>query len=80
MLIVAAGILALMLAFIVPRFQVVFQDLMGGRPMPPFTLFVLGLSAAFKNHLVAVLAGAAGAGIGFRLFAATRAGRRRWIA
>lgn len=76
MLIVAAGILALMLAFIVPRFQVVFQDLMGGRPMPPFTLFVLGLSAAFKNHLVAVLAGAAGAGIGFRLFAATRAGRR----
>jgi len=75
-LIVAAGILALMMAFIVPRFQVVFQDLMGGRPMPPFTLFVLGLSAAFKNHLLAMLAGAAGAGIGFRLLATTCAGRR----
>ena len=26
-----------MLAFIVPRFETVFADLMGGRPMPAFT-------------------------------------------
>ena len=75
-LIVAGGILALMMAFIVPRFQVVFQDLMGSRPMPPFTQFVLGLSAVVHNHLLAVLAGAAGGVIGFRLLAVTRAGRR----
>ncbi len=73
---VAAAILVLMMAFIVPRFQGVFQDLMGGRPMPAFTLFVLGVSAAFKNHLLAILAGTAAAVTGFRLFSRTRAGRR----
>ncbi len=73
---VAAGILVLMMAFIVPRFQGVFQDLMGGRPMPAFTLFVLGISAAVQHHLLAMLAGAAAAAAGFRLFSTTHTGRR----
>ena len=75
-LIVAAGILALMLAFIVPRFQGVFQDLMGGKPMPAFTQFVLGLSTAVQHHWLAALAGAAVAVVAGRLFASTDVRRR----
>jgi type IV pilus assembly protein PilC len=75
-LIVAAGILALMLAFIVPRFEGVFADLMGGRPMPAFTRFVLGLSSAVQHHWLAVAVGIVAAVATSRLIASTRPGRR----
>ena len=41
---VATGVMALMLVFVVPRFKEVFADLGGGRPLPAFTRFVLGIS------------------------------------
>jgi type IV pilus assembly protein PilC len=49
---VAVGIIALMLLFIIPRFQTVFEGLQGGKPLPAFTLAVLHVSQAFKNHFV----------------------------
>ena len=51
---VAAGILTLLLAFIIPRFQEVFEGLLNGRRMPAFTLAVLKISDIFKNHFLMV--------------------------
>ena len=53
----AMGILVFLLVFIVPRFQVIFQDLLGDKPLPPVTRFVLAVSD-FMQHQGLVLFGA----------------------
>jgi len=57
-MIVAAAILAVLMVFVVPRFQEVFNGLLDGRQMPGFTLLVLHASQTVKSHLalVAVIA------------------------
>jgi type IV pilus assembly protein PilC len=72
---VAAGILTIMTVFVVPRFKLVFVDLMGGRPLPAFTVFVLGICEAVKNHLLLSSATAAAAGICLILALRTHWGR-----
>jgi type IV pilus assembly protein PilC len=49
-LLVAFSILALMMVFVVPRFQAVFDGLLNGAPMPAFTRFVMGLSEAVREQ------------------------------
>jgi len=49
---VAVGILAVLMIFVVPRFKLVFEGLMNGLRMPPFTVFVFGVSEFVKNHSV----------------------------
>src|SRR5215208_16911 len=46
----AVGILCFLLIFIVPRFEVIFHDLLGDKPLPPVTQFVIGFSGLMKNH------------------------------
>ena len=55
---VAAAILTVLMVFVVPRFQEVFNGLLDGRQMPGFTLLVLHTSQTVKSHLglVAVIA------------------------
>jgi type IV pilus assembly protein PilC len=48
---VAAAVLGVMMAFVVPRFKEVFSGLLDGQQMPAFTLFVFGLSDAIVRHL-----------------------------
>jgi type IV pilus assembly protein PilC len=72
---VALAVLAVMMIFIVPRFEEVFTGLLNGRPMPPFTLFVLDVSKALKNHFVAVGLVAAGIAFGGKLLLGTKPGR-----
>src|SRR5437016_11284324 len=40
----ALGIMTFLLIFIVPRFEMIFQDLLGDKPLPPVTRFVMGVS------------------------------------
>jgi type IV pilus assembly protein PilC len=51
-LVVAIGILVLLMAYVVPRFQAVFEGLFEGRPLPAFTLFVMRISEAVQHHVV----------------------------
>jgi type IV pilus assembly protein PilC len=53
----AIGILCFLLVFIVPRFEVIFHDLLGDKPLPPVTRFVLAVSG-FMQHDGLVLVGA----------------------
>lgn len=64
---VASAILVVMMVFVVPRFQLVFQDLMGGRPMPTFTVFVLHLSYIARHHALLASVVMVSAGVGFAL-------------
>src|SRR5437016_3259990 len=51
----AVGILCFLLVFIVPRFEVIFHDLLGDTPLPPVTQFVLGVIGFMKNHGLVLL-------------------------
>ena len=51
----AVGILCFLLIFIVPRFEVIFHDLLGDKPLPPVTRFVIGLSGFMQNHGLIIL-------------------------
>jgi type IV pilus assembly protein PilC len=51
----AMGIMGFLLVFIVPRFEVIFHDLLGDKPLPPVTRFVIGASDSLKNHGLVVL-------------------------
>ena len=74
-LLVALAVLAMMMVFIVPRFEEVFIGLLNGRPMPPFTMLVLDFSKALKNHFVLVLVTVASAAFAAKLFFGTPPGR-----
>ncbi len=72
---VAAAILALLLTYVVPRFKEVFEGLLGGGRMPPFTLFILRLSEGVKSRIFLGIVVAAVLGIAFLCALRTRWGR-----
>ena len=51
----ALAIMAFLLVFIVPKFEQIFQDMLGDKPLPTITLFVIGVSNAVKNHWGVIL-------------------------
>ncbi len=57
-LMVAGGVLVLLMTFVVPRFKLVFEELMNGVPLPAFTRFVFQLSQGLQHHLPLVGLGA----------------------
>jgi type IV pilus assembly protein PilC len=75
-LVVAIGILTLLVVFIIPRFQAVFEGLLNGKPMPPFTLLILRISDVFKNHFLAGGMTMIALAVAFQLLVRTRHGRR----
>ncbi len=75
-LVTATGILTLLLSFVIPRFQAVFEGLLNGREMPAFTLLVLKISDGFKSHFPAAGMTVLALVVAFRLFVRTPCGRR----
>src|SRR5512147_3134156 len=49
-IIVAIGILAVLMVWVVPRFKDIFKDMLPGSDLPWFTRFVLGISDAIAGH------------------------------
>ncbi|HVM48919.1 MAG TPA: type II secretion system F family protein, partial [Candidatus Acidoferrum sp.] len=74
-LIMATGILILMMAFIIPRFQAVFDGLFEGRPLPHFTQLVMDVSQAVQHHFLLGVAVVTALGVAFALALKTRWGR-----
>jgi type IV pilus assembly protein PilC len=71
----AVGIMTFLLIFIVPRFEAIFQDLLGDKPLPPVTRFVIGFSG-FVQHNGLFLLGAVVALVALYKFTGrTRRGR-----
>ena len=75
-ILVAAGIITLLMTFVIPRFQSVFDGLLGGKPMPAFTVAVLNISGAFKDHFLIMGMTAIALIISFQFFIRTEFGRR----
>lgn len=73
---VAVGILAVLMIWVVPKFETIFKDMLPGSSMPGFTVFVLSISNAVANHFVVTAGIIAAAVTAFVLFIKTHAGRR----
>jgi type IV pilus assembly protein PilC len=71
----AVGILSFLLVFIVPRFELIFHDLLGDKPLPPVTRFVIGASDSLKNHGLVVLGIIVAAVTLYKFIGRTRRGR-----
>jgi type IV pilus assembly protein PilC len=66
----AVGIMAFLLVFIVPKFEAVFHDMLGDKPLPTVTLFVIAVSKFVQNHWLVLI------GVIVALFAGLRFANR----
>src|ERR1700704_3052729 len=74
-LFLAVAIMTFLLIFIVPKFETIFHEMLGDKPLPAITLFVIGISD-FMQRQWAILLGAIIVTIaGYKFAARTRAGR-----
>jgi len=71
----AVGILCFLLVFIVPRFEAIFHDLLGDKPLPPVTRFVLGVSGFMKEHGLVLLGAVVVIAVIYNFIGRTRKGR-----
>ena len=55
-LVAALGILAFLMIFIIPKFEAIFQDMLGkDHRLPPITEFVIGISHGVAHHPILIL-------------------------
>jgi type IV pilus assembly protein PilC len=74
-LVLAVAIMAFLLVFIVPKFEAIFHDMLGDKPLPRITLFVIGVSNFIKNHGLILLGVIIAVVAGYKFFARTTRGR-----
>src|ERR1700736_4411932 len=53
----AVGIMGFLLVFIVPKFEQIFHDMLGDRPLPTITTFVIFMSRTIQNHWLVLIGG-----------------------
>src|SRR5438093_1835322 len=71
----AVGILCFLLVFIVPKFESIFHEMLGDKPLPPVTRFVIGASGLVKDHGLVVLGVVVAAVTIYKFLGRTRRGR-----
>src|SRR6267142_1895278 len=74
-MVMAMGILCFLLVFIVPRFEAIFHDLLGDKPLPPVTRFVLAVSGTMQHHGLVLLGVVVAIGVSYTFIGRTRSGR-----
>jgi type IV pilus assembly protein PilC len=75
-MVVAVGILAVLMVWVVPKFQDIFKDMLSGEDLPGFTRLVLGISNTIKDHFFWTVGGVFLVFVSFKLFVMTKMGRR----
>ena len=75
-MVVAVGILALLMIYVVPKFEEIFADMLEGEALPEFTQLVLGISRVVKEHTLAVFIGGVVLFIIFKLFTKSKFGKK----
>lgn len=76
---IAAAIMVFLMMVIVPRFEGIFEDMLGSKDkLPELTKWVIGFSRNMFEYKWILLGGLLGTIFGWRLLAATKGGRR-WI-
>jgi type IV pilus assembly protein PilC len=71
---IAIVIMGFLLVFIVPRFESIFKDMLGGKPLPALTEFVINISRFVQSNWFLILVGAGLAFFGLKIFSKTEGG------
>lgn len=75
-MIVAVSILGILMVFVVPKFEMIFKDMLEGKPLPGFTQFVLNLSKMIATHFLETMGVVVVFFIALKLIVRTKLGRR----
>jgi type IV pilus assembly protein PilC len=75
-MVVAVGVLAVLLVFVVPKFKAIFAEMLGGAGLPAFTEFVLGISDKVAANFPAVMIGLVVFFVLVSIFKKTKFGRK----
>jgi len=51
---IAVGIVTFLMLFIVPKFEAIFQDMLGGRPLPMITQIIMDLSRFIQGNFLLI--------------------------
>lgn len=73
---VAIVIVALLMVFVVPRFQQIFAEMLKGQPMPGLTQLVINISNFMKDNIFATLGIVIALFFGIKYFFKTKFGKR----
>ena len=78
-LVVATAIMGVLMVMVIPKFKEIFEGTLGGgRKLPAFTDFVLGVSTAIKDHIGRTLLEILSVVVAFNVFIRTKFGRKLW--
>lgn len=80
-IVIAVGILVFLMAVIVPRFERIFEEMLGDKPLPAITQVVINMSRWIQDKWLIILIGGAILYAGWNVFSRTKVGRRvidRW--
>jgi len=72
---IAMIILVFLLAFIVPKFEQIFKDLLGNKPLPDLTRIIMGLSGNIVANWYIVLAAVIALVVGWKMFSSSAKGQ-----
>ncbi len=75
-MIIAVGIMIFLLTFIVPKFEKIFDEMLGGKSLPPVTQFVINASDLVQENLVVLIGGVLVMFALWKLVQSTKGGRR----
>ena len=73
-LVIAVIIMGFLLVFIVPKFEQIFADMLGGKPLPLLTQIVVGTSRAIQQNILWIIIGVVGLVSGLKYFISTPKG------
>jgi type IV pilus assembly protein PilC len=71
----AVAIMGFLLVFIVPKFEAIFHDMLGNKPLPAITQFVIGTSNFVKDHGLLLLGAVVATAAAYGFIGRTRGGR-----
>ena len=73
-LFIAVVIMGFLLVFIVPKFEAIFADMLGGKPLPGLTQFVIATSNLVKNNILIIIGSIVGFAFLYKFAAKTPKG------
>ena len=74
-LVLAVAIMSFLLVFIVPKFEAIFHDMLGDKPLPTVTRFVIGVSNFMQHHGLILLGALIFLIAAYKFLARTKGGR-----
>jgi type IV pilus assembly protein PilC len=71
----AFAIMGFLLVFIVPKFETIFHDMLGDKPLPGVTIFVINVSKLVVNHWLVLIGVIVATFAAYKFLARTRGGK-----